>query len=85
LTRRRICTGGRWQEGRKALGHDHTSTLGTVANLGALYVHQGELDKAEEMYRRALAGYEKRLGSEHARCRRLRRSLDSLKIDIASP
>jgi tetratricopeptide (TPR) repeat protein len=51
--------------GEKVLGPDHTSTLSTVNNLGLLYVAQGKLDEAEEMYQRALAGYEKALGSDH--------------------
>ncbi len=42
----------------KTLGRDHTSTLCTVVNLGLLYRDQGKLDQAEQMYDRALAGYE---------------------------
>ena len=34
----------------KALGPDHTSTLGTVHNLGILYADQGKLAEAEQMY-----------------------------------
>ncbi|KAJ5732695.1 hypothetical protein N7493_004176 [Penicillium malachiteum] len=49
----------------KALGPDHTSTLGTVHNLGNLYRDQGKLDQAEQMYQRALAGKEKALGPDH--------------------
>jgi tetratricopeptide (TPR) repeat protein len=49
----------------KALGPDHTSTLGTVHNLGSLYSDQGKLAKAETMYIRALQGCEKALGSDH--------------------
>jgi tetratricopeptide (TPR) repeat protein len=51
----------------KALGADHTSTLDTVNNLGALYREQGKLDEAEKMYQRALEGREKALalGAEH--------------------
>ncbi|KAH7124620.1 acyl transferase/acyl hydrolase/lysophospholipase [Dactylonectria macrodidyma] len=49
---------GRALEGReKALGPYHTSTLGTVNNLGNLYINQGKF-KAEEMYKRALEGRE---------------------------
>ena len=40
-------------------------TLSTVNNLGNLYYDQGKLDKAEQMYVRALAGYEKALGPDH--------------------
>src|SRR5260221_232550 len=49
----------------KALGHEHTSTLNTVNNLGLLYADQGRLEDAEMMYNRALAGYEKVLGHVH--------------------
>ncbi|KAI9759277.1 MAG: hypothetical protein M1840_003498 [Geoglossum simile] len=49
----------------KALGPEHTSTLGTVGNLGILYSDQGKLTEAEAMYQRALTGYEKALGPEH--------------------
>ena len=49
----------------KALGTEHTSTLDTVNNLGALYANQGKLAAAEQMYGRALAGYEKALGKEN--------------------
>ena len=49
----------------KAFGPEHTSTLGTVNNLGNLYADQGRLAEAEEMYERALAGREKALGPEH--------------------
>jgi tetratricopeptide (TPR) repeat protein len=34
-------------------------------NLGALYADQGKLDKAEEMFERALQGEEKALGRDH--------------------
>jgi len=46
-------------------GPEHTSTLDTVNNLGALYSNQGRYGDAEVMHKRALAGYEKALGSEH--------------------
>jgi tetratricopeptide (TPR) repeat protein len=49
----------------KALGPDHTSTLETVNNLGALYRDQGKLAEAEQMYQRALAGKDKALGLDH--------------------
>jgi tetratricopeptide (TPR) repeat protein len=41
------------------------STLDAVNKLGFLYKHQGKLKEAEEMYQRALKGYEKALGSDH--------------------
>jgi Tfp pilus assembly protein PilF len=43
----------------KAWGPDYTSTLNTVNNLGLLYADQGELEEAENIYKRALVGYEK--------------------------
>ncbi|KIJ40800.1 hypothetical protein M422DRAFT_173170, partial [Sphaerobolus stellatus SS14] len=49
----------------KALGPNHTSTLGTVNNLGILYSDLGRLEDAERMYERALAGQEKALGPNH--------------------
>jgi Tfp pilus assembly protein PilF len=36
----------------KAWGPDHTSTLDTVNNLGALYADQGKLGEAETMFQR---------------------------------
>jgi Tfp pilus assembly protein PilF len=37
----------------KAWGAEHTSTLGTVNNLGLLYAKQGKMAEAEQMYGRA--------------------------------
>jgi tetratricopeptide (TPR) repeat protein len=42
----------------EALGVGHSSTLQTVNNLGLLYANQGKLGEAEQMYERALRGYE---------------------------
>jgi tetratricopeptide (TPR) repeat protein len=39
--------------------------LNTINSLGNLYIKQGKLAEAEEMYLRALKGYEKALGPEH--------------------
>ena len=39
---------------------------GSLHSLGSLYFDQGKLADAEAMYRRALAGYEKALGPDHA-------------------
>lgn len=56
-------------EGReRALGRDHTSTLDMVNNLGNLYRNQGKLDKAEDVYRRALKGFKKRLSYKYKMC-----------------
>lgn len=49
----------------KALGPDHTSTLGTINNLEGLYRGQGKMVEAKEMYWRALAGKEKALSPDH--------------------
>ncbi|KAH6704226.1 hypothetical protein BKA61DRAFT_680479 [Leptodontidium sp. MPI-SDFR-AT-0119] len=38
---------------------------GDCHSLGYLYAHQGKLVEAEQMYQRALQGYEKALGSDH--------------------
>jgi tetratricopeptide (TPR) repeat protein len=51
----------------KAWGPEHISTLNTVNNLGFLYADQGKMDEAEEMYVRALQGYEKALGRERVK------------------
>ncbi|MCJ1425603.1 hypothetical protein MMC29_003503 [Sticta canariensis] len=40
--------------------------LNAIRNLGALYLDQGKMKEAEEMYLRALTGYEKAWGAEHA-------------------
>ena len=50
---------------KKALGADHTSTLSTINNLGALYWNQGRLFEAEQMCLRALTGFRKSLGPGH--------------------
>ncbi|KIN02724.1 hypothetical protein OIDMADRAFT_120076 [Oidiodendron maius Zn] len=49
----------------KALGAEHTSTLGTVHNLAILYTNQSKLAESEEMLQRVLRGFEKALGVEH--------------------
>jgi tetratricopeptide (TPR) repeat protein len=49
----------------KAWGPEHTLTLDTVNNLGALYANQGKLLEAEQMFQRALQGKEKACGPEH--------------------
>lgn len=48
----------------QAQGPEHTSTLGTVNNLGALYADQGKLAQAEQFFLRALVGYEQALQLE---------------------
>jgi tetratricopeptide (TPR) repeat protein len=49
----------------KARGPEHTSTLGTVNNLGNLYAEQGKLDKAEQMYQQALQGFKSALSTDN--------------------
>jgi tetratricopeptide (TPR) repeat protein len=44
---------------------DDIVMLRAIHGLGDLFVDQGKLDEAEEMYRRALAGKEKALGTDH--------------------
>jgi hypothetical protein len=63
----------------KAWGAEHTSTLDTVNNLGNLYKSQGKMAEAEEMYMRALHGYEKLLWVPPARIESVKQSLSSLR------
>jgi tetratricopeptide (TPR) repeat protein len=51
--------------GRLAGQDDDRVMLSATHNLGNLYADQGKLDKAEEMYVRALQGKEKALGRDH--------------------
>jgi hypothetical protein len=54
----------------------HTSKLDTFNNLGNLYTTQGKLGEVEQMYERALRGYEETLG--HERVQRYRPVLNTL-------
>jgi len=47
------------------LGVEYPETLTSVRNLAWVLKNQGKYETAEEMYRRALKGYEKVLGAEH--------------------
>jgi hypothetical protein len=71
----------------KALGLDHTLTLDTVNNLGILYWNQGKLKEAEEMYQRALKGYEEALKHPitllHCKCRLNQLSSHLIKATVA--
>ncbi|KAH8800849.1 hypothetical protein F5884DRAFT_685562, partial [Xylogone sp. PMI_703] len=49
----------------KAWGPEHTSTLDTVNNLANLYKNQGKLVEAEQMYQRALQGFENTIGIDN--------------------
>src|SRR5437764_15068417 len=55
-----------------------SSTLSTVNNLGLLYKNQGKMVDAEEMYQRALRGYEKAVGNGHPRKQKIARNLQNL-------
>ncbi|KAJ5960513.1 uncharacterized protein N7479_007663 [Penicillium vulpinum] len=61
---RRLVPHANYILGRDWLGDD-TRVRVTLHSLGKLYANQGKLKEAEEMYRRALAGYEKALGPDH--------------------
>lgn len=52
------------QVSEKGLSSDHPSEFDTVNNLGSLYRDQGKLVETENMYQRALQGYEKALDPE---------------------
>ena len=62
-------------DGMLAGQDDGMTVIDAVHNLGLLYSRQGKLDKGEEMYKRALNGYEKRFGSNYPHCYSLRRAL----------
>jgi tetratricopeptide (TPR) repeat protein len=51
--------------GRGLAGQDDVVMLRAIHRLGDLYFNLSKLDEAEELYRRALAGYEKALGRDH--------------------
>jgi tetratricopeptide (TPR) repeat protein len=61
--------------------HDNETTLRAIALLGALYADQNKLDKAEEMYQRALEGREKALGPDHTSTLRTVNNLGLLYVD----
>jgi tetratricopeptide (TPR) repeat protein len=46
-------------------GEEQKTLLDAMHGLGMLYVDQGKLDEAEQMYERALRGYEEALGPTH--------------------
>jgi hypothetical protein len=66
------------QGNKEALGAEHTSTLRTVNNLGNLYKSQSKLAEARIMYLKALEGYQKVIGYDHPKCRRLQEKLNAL-------
>ena len=56
---------GRCRERRRLLDRSTRRHSVTVNSLGNLYADQGKLAEAEQMYVRALQGYEKALGPKH--------------------
>ncbi|KAH9869852.1 hypothetical protein J1614_006772 [Plenodomus biglobosus] len=57
---------------------DNITMMGAVHGLGYLYAHHGKLDRAEEMYKRALQGYKKALGCDHTSTLSIINNLGSL-------
>ena len=57
----------------ETLGPKHPATLTSVYHLADLLPEQGELDEAEQLFRRELAGSEARLGPGHEKFLRRRR------------
>jgi tetratricopeptide (TPR) repeat protein len=51
---------------RKTLGPDHLDTLRTSANLASLRIEQGRNKEAEDLLRRAVAGFARELGEDHS-------------------
>lgn len=77
---RRSSTVPVWLEKTISSGLAFKTGVKNLNNLGLLYSHQGKLKEAEEMYQRALAGYERALGPDHSRTRRLVDRLNALSI-----
>jgi tetratricopeptide (TPR) repeat protein len=71
-------------DGMLAGQDDDMTVIDAVNSLGLLYADQGKLDEAEEMYERALRGYEKRFGSNYPHCYSLRRALVTLRDGAGS-
>ncbi|KAJ5642527.1 hypothetical protein N7490_006527 [Penicillium lividum] len=64
---------------------DDIAVWGGLHGLGNLYSDQGKLKEAEEMYQRALAGYEKALGPDHTSTLDTVNNLGSLYSDQGKP
>ena len=47
------------------MGIDHPHVATSLNNLALIYEHQGEYSKAEPLYRRSLAIWEKSFGPDH--------------------
>ena len=50
---------------RKIHGEEHVDTLGSMGNLGCLYLDQGHFDKAEPLLTQTLELSQRILGEEH--------------------
>lgn len=55
----------------KAWGVNDPTTLDTAVNLGCLYLNQRRLEEAEQLFMRALYGYEKLESSEHPKVQQI--------------
>jgi tetratricopeptide (TPR) repeat protein len=55
----------RFSEQRQSLGEDHPDTLRTIELLGRIREESGDLEEAENFFRKALDGQKKVLGIEH--------------------
>ena len=56
------------------LGKNHPETLAAVMNMAIVYKTQKDYGEAEEMYQRALKGYEAQLGKDHTSTKNCTRS-----------
>jgi hypothetical protein len=70
-----------------ALGTNHHSTLDTINNLGGIFRLKGDLDKAEQLQRQAVAGFEETVGMDSVNSDFLRALHDlgvffRLKVDL---
>lgn len=65
----------------KVCGRGHTSTLAVIHNLGHVYHKKGQMQDAENMFRRALECYEKLFGLENTSVLDILNSLGTLYVD----
>ena len=49
---------------KETMGQEHPWTLDTLSDLARVYAAASKLDEAEEVYKRALRGYENALGTD---------------------
>lgn len=61
-----------------AVDNDHPLVMMLVHHFGLVYRHQDRLEDTERMYRRALAGYSRRLGRNHTKLYSVRNGLAEL-------